>query len=49
MAMLDMENNSNLVTLILDPVEALGILDLRLLGYYKKTARGDSTEVKQIL
>ena len=35
MAMLDMVNNSNLETLILDPREALGILDLRLLGYYK--------------
>ena len=35
MAMLDMVNNSNLETLILDPGEALGILDLRLLGYYK--------------
>ena len=35
MAMLDMANNSNLETLILDPVEALGILDLRSLGYYK--------------
>ena len=33
--MLDMANNSNLETLILDPGEALGILDLRLLGYYK--------------
>ena len=35
MSMLDMTNNSNLETLILNPVEALGILDLRLLGYYK--------------
>ena len=35
MAMLDMANNSNLETLILDPGEALGILDLRSLGYYK--------------
>ena len=35
MAMLDMANNSNPETLILDPVEALGILDLRSLGYYK--------------
>ena len=35
MAMLDMANNSNLETLILNPVEALRILDLRLLGYYK--------------
>ena len=35
MAMLDMANNSNLETLILNPVEALGILHLRLLGYYK--------------
>ena len=35
MAMLDMANNSNLEILILDPVEALGILDLRSLGYYK--------------
>ena len=33
--MLDMVNNSNLETLILNPGEALGILDLRLLGYYK--------------
>ena len=35
MAMLDMVNNSNLETLILNPGEALGILNLRLLGYYK--------------
>ena len=35
MAMLDMVNNNNLETLILDPGEALGILDLRSLGYYK--------------
>ena len=35
MAMLDMVNNSNLDTLILNPEEVLGILDLRLLGYYK--------------
>ena len=34
-AMLDMINNSNLETFILNPREALGILDLRLLGYYK--------------
>ena len=33
--MLDMANNSNLETLILNPGTALGILDLRLLGYYK--------------
>ena len=36
MAMLDLANNSNLETLILNPVEALGILDLRFLGYYKR-------------
>ena len=30
-----MVNNINLETLILDPGEALGILDLRSLGYYK--------------
>ena len=30
-----MVNNSNLDTLILNPEEALGILDLRSLGYYK--------------
>ena len=35
MAMLDMANNSNLETLILDPGDALGILDLRSLSYYK--------------
>ena len=35
MAMLDMINNSNSETLILKPREALGILDLRSLGYYK--------------
>ena len=35
MAMLDMVNNSNSETLILNLREALGILDLRLLGYYK--------------
>ena len=34
-AMLDSINNSNLETLILNPREALGILDLRSLGYYK--------------
>ena len=34
-AMLDMINNSNLETLILNPREVLGILDLRSLGYYK--------------
>ena len=34
-AMLDMINNSNSETLILNPREALGILDLRSLGYYK--------------
>ena len=34
-AMLDIINNSNLETLILNPREALGILDLRSLGYYK--------------
>ena len=33
--MLDMVNNSNLDTLILNLEEALGILDLRSLGYYK--------------
>ena len=35
MAMLDMVNKSNSETPILDPGEALGILDLRSLGYYK--------------
>ena len=34
-AMLDMINNSNSETLILNPREALGILDIRSLGYYK--------------
>ena len=34
-AMLDMINNSNSETLILNPRKALGILDLRSLGYYK--------------
>ena len=33
-AMLDMVNNSSSETLILNPREALGILDLRSLGYY---------------
>ena len=33
--MLDMINNSNSETLILNPREVLGILDLRSLGYYK--------------
>ena len=33
--MLDMNNNSSLETLILNPREALGILDLRSLGYYQ--------------
>ena len=35
MAMLDMTNNSNSETLILNPREALGIFDLRSLGYCK--------------
>ena len=34
-AMLDMINNSNSETLILNLRVALGILDLRSLGYYK--------------
>ena len=34
-AMLDMINNSNSETIILNPREALGLLDLRSLGYYK--------------
>ena len=34
-AMLDMINNSNSETLIFNQREVLGILDLRLLGYYK--------------
>ena len=34
-AMLDMFNNSSSDTLILNPREALGILDLRSLWYYK--------------
>ena len=34
-AMLDMINNSNSETLVLNPREALGILDLRSLRYYK--------------
>ena len=34
-AMLDMINNSNSETLILNPKVALGILDLSSLGYYK--------------
>ena len=33
--MLDMVNNSSSETLILNPRKALGILDLRSLGYYK--------------
>ena len=33
--MLDMVNSSSSETLILSPREALGILDLRSLGYYK--------------
>ena len=33
--MLDMANNSSLETLIFDPEKAIGILDLRSLGYYK--------------
>ena len=34
-AMLDLINNSNSETLIVNPREAIGILDLRSLGYYK--------------
>ena len=34
-AMLDMINNSNSETLILNPREALGIFHLRSLGYYE--------------
>ena len=45
MAILDMANNSKLETLILHPVEALGILDLRSLGYYKI----DQGEIQQKL
>ena len=33
--MLDMANNSSLETLIFNPEKAMGILDLRSLGYYK--------------
>ena len=33
--MLDITNNSSLETLVLNLGEALGILDLRSLGYYK--------------
>ena len=33
--MLDMVNNSSSETLILNPREVLGILDVRSLGYYK--------------
>ena len=33
--MLDMMNNSNSETFILNPREVLGILDLRSLDYYK--------------
>ena len=33
--MLDMINNSGSETPILDPREVIGVLDLRLLGYYK--------------
>ena len=40
-AMLDMINNSNSETLLLNLREALGILDCRSLGYYKI----NSTEV----
>ena len=34
-AMLDMINNSGSETLLLNPREAIGVLDLRSLGYYK--------------
>ena len=34
-SMLDMINNSGSETLILNPKEVIGILDLRSLGYYK--------------
>ena len=34
-AMLDMINNSGSETLILNPREVIGVLDLRSLGYYK--------------
>ena len=45
-AMLDMINNSNSEILIPYPREALGILDLRLLEYYKIKKRSNSAKVK---
>ena len=48
MAMLDMTNRSS-KTLILNPKEALGILDLRSLGYYKIWQGVLTAELKQIL
>ena len=39
MTMLDMINNSNSETLILNLREALGMLDLKSLGYYNVTHR----------
>ena len=47
--MLDMINNSGSETLILDPREVIGVLDLSSLGYYKINARSNSAEIKQIL
>ena len=46
-AMLDMINNSNSETLIPNPREALGILDLRSLGYYKIKTRSNPTKVNR--
>ena len=45
--MLDMMNSSSEI-LILNPKEALGILDLRSLGYYK-IKQGVLQKIKQIL
>ena len=46
-AILDMTNSSSEI-LILNPKEALGILDLRLLGYYK-IKQSVTTKFRQIL
>ena len=47
LAKLDIMNSSSKIV-ILSPREAIGILDLRSLGYYKNTARGTTAKPKQV-
>ena len=47
-AVLDMKNAGK-DTMILNPKEMIGIVDIRSLGYYKIKARHTATEPKQVL